>query len=241
MSSGNYQSTVDQEDEFFSYTGTLFSAGDHAARIAAACTLFPRQSEPGTVWVYHTSETYIAGTLMNAWLRAQKGEGQDIYTDLFTANILIPLHFSPAFQATLRTYDEVAQPFAGYGLTLQTDDLARFALFLLDDEGLVNGSQVLDPSQLSAALQRNPSDPGMAVETQSMRYNNAMWATTVLPPGACPEPVWIPFMSGYGGISVAMLPNGSVYYVFSDGAQFKWAEAAIESHKLKSFCEAKAS
>jgi hypothetical protein len=48
-------------------------------------------------------------------------------------------------------------------------------------------------------------------------------------------------MSGYGGISVAMLPNGSVYYVFSDGAQFKWAEAAIESHKLKSFCEAKAS
>jgi hypothetical protein len=56
-------------------------------------------------------------------------------------------------------------------------------------------------------------------------------------PAPCDSPLWIPFMSGYGGISIAMLPNGSVYYVFSDGAHFKWADAAIESHSIKPFCE----
>ena len=80
----------------------------------------------------------------------------------------------------------------------------------------------------------------MTVETDHVRYNNGVWATTVLPPGACPGPVWIPFMSGYGGISIVLMPNQSVYYVFSDGAHFKWAEAATESHQLKTFCEASA-
>jgi hypothetical protein len=47
MSSGNYQSTVDQEDEFFSYEGPMFSAAHHAAKISHACRhLFPRRAEP---------------------------------------------------------------------------------------------------------------------------------------------------------------------------------------------------
>lgn len=236
MSSGNFESTADQEDEFFSYNGALFGRDNHAAKIADACSLFPRRAEPGSTWVYHTSETYIAGTLMNAFWREQTGEASDIFTDLMVENLLEPLKFSPVLQDTVRSYDEAAQPFTGYGLTLLPDDIARFGLFLLQSDGTVNQAQVLNRRQLDAALQRDSEDPGMTVDAGNMRYNNGLWAAQILPPDACPDPVWIPFMSGYGGISVVLMPNDSVYYVFSDGGHFKWAQAAVQSHKLKSFC-----
>ncbi len=237
MSTGNYRSTVDQKDEFFSYEGPMFSEETHAARIADACTLFPRSSDPGSTWVYHTSDTYIAGTLMNAWLRQHLGPQTDIFNDLLVKRVLAPLSFSPVMQNGMRTYDETAQPFTGYGLFLLPDDIARFALFLLTSEGRVRGEQVLDPKQLAAALQRDPGDPGMQAGSENLRYNNGMWAANILPPGTCSPDVWLPFMSGYGGISVVLMPNNSIYYVFSDGAHFKWAEAAAESNKLKPFCE----
>ncbi len=237
MSSGNYQSTIDQVDEFFSYEGAFFSEDTHSARITDACNLFPRRSPPGTAWVYHTTDTYIAGTLMNAFLREQVGVDQDIFSDLLVAEILQPQYFSQTMQQTLRSYDGVAQPLTGFGLTLHPDDVARFASFLMTSDGLVNGRQVLNRALLNAALQRDPADQGMTAEAGRLRYNNGLWAGNVLPREVCSSPSWIPFMSGYGGISVALLPNDTVYYVFSDGAHFKWAEAAIESHQLKPYCE----
>jgi len=237
MGTGNYRSTTNQEDEFFSYDSPMFSEETHAAKIATACTLFPRVSEPGTDWVYHTSDTYIAGALMNAYLREQLGEQQDIFGDLLVKNVLAPLSFSPAMRSGMRSYDEFAQPFSGYGMFLLPDDIARFALFLLTSEGRVGKEPVLDQGQLMSALQRNPDDPGMRAGSDTLRYNNGMWAANILPAGTCAGDVWLPFMSGYGGISVVLMPNDSVYYVFSDGAHFKWADAAAESNQLKPFCE----
>jgi hypothetical protein len=43
-------------------------------------------------------------------------------------------------------------------------------------------------------------------------------------------------MSGYGGITVALMPNGTVYYVFSDGGHFAWASAAAETNKINNYC-----
>ena len=237
MSTGNYLSTVDQEDEFLAYQGPMFSEEEHAAKIAQACSQFPRNSEPGTTWVYHTTDTYIAGAVMNAFLKEQTGADNDFYDDLFAARVLAPLNFSPTMQATLRSYDDTAQPFTGYGLTLLADDVVRYADFLMNSRGEISGEQILNPQLLSAALQQDPSDPGMTVEQGTMRYNNGLWAANLLPVETCPDETWIPLMSGYGGISVALLPNNTVYYVFTDGAQFKWAQAALESNRLKPFCE----
>jgi CubicO group peptidase (beta-lactamase class C family) len=116
------------------------------------------------------------------------------------------------------------------------DDVARFGLFLLQSGGEVQGRQVLDRKTLEATLQRDPADPGMTVKDQELRYNNGMWAAMVRADRDCSGPVWVPFMSGYGGISVVLMPNDSVYYVFSDGAHFKWAQAAKESERLKPYC-----
>jgi hypothetical protein len=44
-------------------------------------------------------------------------------------------------------------------------------------------------------------------------------------------------MSGYGGIAVALMPNGMAYYYFSDSGIWAWSHAAREADKIKPFCE----
>ena len=39
-------------------------------------------------------------------------------------------------------------------------------------------------------------------------------------------------MSGFGGITVAMMPNGGTYYYFSDNNEFAYSAAVKESSKL---------
>jgi len=241
MSTGNYGSLAADADEFASYETPFMSGETHAAKIATACTLFPRKAEPGTTFAYHTSDTYIAGTLMNAWLRSQAAAdrvpARDIHSDVLVAELLRPLGLSPVTHRTRRTYDAVAQPFTGYGLTLHSDDVARLGLFLAEGSGDLGGRQVLDPEELEAALQRDPADPGLPAGSPDLRYNNGFWAYRSDLHGACAKPVWIPFMSGYGGISVALLPNGSVFYVFSDHGRFEWLQAAIAAHRIRNLCE----
>ena len=46
-------------------------------------------------------------------------------------------------------------------------------------------------------------------------------------------------MSGFGGISVVLFPNGVVYFNFADDGQlasFDWAPVAPEVRKLGDYC-----
>jgi hypothetical protein len=47
---------------------------------------------------------------------------------------------------------------------------------------------------------------------------------------------WVPFMSGYGGITVVMAPNGATYYYFSDNEEFSWYNPVHEMNKLSPYC-----
>lgn len=236
MASGNFDSLEDQVDEWRSYETDFIAADTHAGKIRASCELFPRRAEPGSTFVYHSTETYIAGALMRAYIEDEFGR-RDIHRDVLVGEVMEPLGLSPVTWTTKRTYDAAAQPFTGYGLTFLPDDIARFALFILEDGGVADGEQVLSRRELDAALQLRPEDPGMEAVPGSLRYNNGLWALNVQAFTACGAPAWVPFMSGYGGISVALIPNGTVYYVFSDGGNFSWARAAAESGEIEKFCE----
>jgi len=43
-------------------------------------------------------------------------------------------------------------------------------------------------------------------------------------------------MSGFGGITVLLLPNDMVYYYFSDNNTYVWLEAAVEAAKIRPIC-----
>jgi len=242
MATGDYDSSAYEADENSSKTNGLFVPLDHASKISYSCGAYARKATPGTTWVYHTSDTYVLGTAMNAYLKTLPGHGgADVFADLVVSDIYGPLGLSPVTHVTRRTYDSVAQPFTGWGLTLHRDDTARIANFLSVGNGTINGVQMLDPGLLDAALQRTASDRGLATATLAgYRYQHGFWARDVKSVLGCVNPTWVPFMSGFGGISVVMFPNGVVYYNFADdglNATFDWSNPAKEANKLGNFCQ----
>jgi hypothetical protein len=137
---------------------------------------------------------------------------------------------------TRRTRDAVRQPFTGYGLTLLADDVAKLALFINTAQGRIDGKQTLDPRLLAQGLQRDPAHRGLATPIADLRYQHSFWAWNAQKALGCLEPTWIPFLSGYGGITLALMPDGIDYYYFSDGNAFSWARAAAEADRMRPFC-----
>ena len=136
-----------------------------------------------------------------------------------------------------RTYDLRAQPFTGYGLTYETDDIVRIADWLANWHGVTGADATLDEPMLDGALQRVPADRGLPADADNLRYNNGFWAVDAGTILGCDAPLWVPFMSGVGGITVAMFPNGVIYYYFSDGYVYRWRSAMKAAHTIRPLCE----
>ena len=236
MATGLYASTDNQTDENAPGTARFFFPADHAHKIRYACREYARQEPPGHSWVYHTSDTYVLGTAIQRYWRQRHGPTADFYRDLLVEPLWRQLGLSPPVAVTRRTYDSVAQPFTGYGLTLHGDDIAKLALFL-SAGGSIAGQQMLDPVMLGQALQRDLAHPGLPAGGDEFRYAHGFWAYDAARALGCAGETWIPFMSGFGGIVVAMLPNGTVYYYVSDGNEFRWVRAAAESNRIRRFCQ----
>ena len=172
---------------------------------------------------------------MNALLKNAAGSSKDLFTDLIVAELWQPLQLSPTAHYTRRTYDTTAQPFTGWGLIWLRDDVAKIGRFIGIDAGAIGGSALLDRALFDAAMQRNVDDRG-TVPLADFRYNNGFWAHNVQQGLGCSNPTWVPFMSGFGGITVLLLPNDTVYYYFSDNDSHLWMDAARQSAKIRSIC-----
>ena len=161
----------------------------------------------------------------------------DFFGDLLVEPVYRRLDLSPEIATSRRTTDETAQPFTGWGLVLRRDDRAKLGGFLPIGEGKLGSESLLDAAMTRAALQRDPGDTGLRARDGDSRYNNGVYAWDAARNLGCRKPAWIPFMAGYGGIVVAMLPNGLVYYYVSDGGEFRWARAVAEAHRLRPVCD----
>jgi len=235
MATGNYESVRPYEDEDAADHLDFIFSDSHAEKLRLACGLFARRAEPGTRFVYHTSDTYLVGTAMQR--RLDRGGRADVYRELLVDSVWRPLRLGPLLDRTKRTYDRAAQPFAGYGLTYEADDVLRAARWLMEGDGRIGGTQVLDRTLLDAALQRRPGDRGLEAGDARLRYNNGFWAYDAGPDFDCGRPVWVPFMSGFGGIAVAMFPNGVIYYYYSDGHLHRWGSGREAAHVIGDLCD----
>ncbi len=234
MTTGNYTSAVLNDDEAGGLMSSFFTAESTGAKLTAAYNFPPREA-PGRTWVYHTSDTFLLTTAMNGYLVNRAGAGSDIFA-MVRDEVYAPAKLSAGARTTLRTGNSPAgRPFGGYGLFLGSDDVAKVAKLLNNDNGVAGGSQVLNASMLADSMQRNPADRGvLTTHATPFRYNNGFWAKSFTAASGCSY--WVPFMSGYGGITVAMMPNGATYYYFSDNDEFSWAGAVTEAAKLRPHC-----
>lgn len=241
MSTGLYDSPAYMADEDDAKVRGFFAPDEHIRRLAFACEAYPRREVPGARWVYHTSDTYLLGTVLQQALRRLPGRGSDdIFDDVVWAGVLGPAGLSPTARATRRSHDDARQPLFGFGLTLLGDDIARLARFLGEGRGRIDDRPLLDPVMFDAAMQRDPRRRGLQVATlERYRYQHGFWARNVQDELGCTGPAWVPFMSGFGGITVAMFPNGAAWYnVADDGllASIDFAAPTVEAAKLGPIC-----
>jgi hypothetical protein len=93
----------------------------------------------------------------------------------------------------------------------------------------------LHPGLLAAAIQRDPDDRGVKIDSQRM-YNNAFWANRYTQANGFDCEFWVTQMLGVSGNVVALMPNGVTYYYFSDNQEFTWDAAVREADKIAPHC-----
>lgn len=241
MSSGHYESASYMADEDAPKILGLFNPTDYPHKLAFSCEAYPRAEQPGRTWVYHTADTYLLGVALNNLLKQQTGRSyQDIFDDVLDADIYAPLQLSATARTSRRTYDDYAQPFFGWGLFLHADDMAKLGRFLGPDRGRMGEQALLDDDLLDQAMQRDPAHRGLqTAHLQDFRYQHGFWARNLQKELGCGQPTWVPFMSGFGGILIVMLPNGAVWYSAADDGQLSsidFAKPAAELAKLGGLC-----
>lgn len=235
MATGNFDSPDFMADDNSQKMGLFFGAQPYSRRISAALDS-PHATAPGTRWVYRTSDTFILTRAMNNYLQSREGQSADIF-QFVVDEVYRPLSLGPGAFSTLRTADNVwhGQAEGGYGLWWIPDDIAKISQLLNQDAGAVQGTQILHPSDLAAAMQQDPSDRGVRIDNQRM-YNNAFWATHYTQSSGFACEFWVIQMLGVSGNVVALFPNGINYYYFSDNQEFAWEAALRESDKIISLC-----
>ena len=235
MATGNYRLAGYESDEGGSYMETFFLAEPYSTKITAAFN-FPNKTTPGSLWVYHSSDTFIVGRAMQNYLNSQGGGG-DIF-NMLRDEVFVPLKLSAGTMTSLRTDNSATgQAFAGYGLFWTQDDIAKVALLLNNQNGVINGTQILQPDMLADSMQDDPSDRGVnTTGSPVFKYNNGFWAKEFTSADGYTCSFYTPFMSGYGGITVVMMPNGATYYYFSDNEEYSWSSSVNEANKLAPHC-----
>jgi hypothetical protein len=240
MGTGNYDEVGYEIDESSSIMGSFLDEAETLQEKSHFALQFGNQSPPGQVWVYHTSDTFLLTLAMNNFLIQKEGEGSDIF-NFVRDEVYSPLGLSAGALSSLRTdNNEKGIPFGGYGLFFTRDDIAKITSLLNVDHGKLGDEQILEPGLLDAALQRDSSDRGLnTTGVPVFKYHYGFWAKEWTPAKdrqfACS--FWTPFMSGFGGITVALMPNGAAYYYFSDNNEFSWYDAIYETNKLKPICQ----
>ncbi len=234
MASGHWVNPAYMADEDSDLTGDFLDLKTNTDKLALACGKLPRKEPPGQRWVYHTAETWILGAALSEAAR-RRGLAGDSYEALVAGPLWRPLGLSPVAMTTRRTPDAAAQPFTGYGLVFQGDDLARIGAWL-QGGALIDGQPAVDAGELAKAMQRDPAARGLEAGWPIFRYQNGFWARDVGPLLGCSGPVWTPFMSGYGGISLVMFPNGLTFWMVSDSYEHGWSDVARAAHSIRSLC-----
>ena len=226
---GRYGSKYPHRDEA-KHLFAFFEEPSVKAKTEHACNRYRTKAKPGEQWVYHTTEFWLLGVAMQNFWQQKHGKDKDFYTDLLMP-IWADLGLSPLLDAPHR---EQNQPSTGWGLMLLRSDIAKLASALSASDPIL--TKLLDKSMLDRAMQKDVSDRGVTAGAADLKFNNGFWAWDAGPSLDCANSQWLPFMSGYGGISVVLLPDGDAYYYFSDSGVFRFTEVIQHLNKINPIC-----
>jgi len=239
MATGNYQSIGHSADEAAEHSQRFFKAANHQDKINYSCRQFSRKSPPGSTFVYHTSDTYLLGVALSAFLKNKlvttgNNITNDLFDIIFKQRLWPKLNLSSVAYSTRKTTDKWQQPFVGYGLLFTQDDIAKLTQFLIDE--LTQRSNFLAQEQVYDTLHRNQSNKEMRSQYPFIHYINGFWKRDVTELLQCEKETWLPYLLGYGGINIVLAKNNLQYFYFSDSDHYLWQDAIKELNTLTSLC-----
>ena len=231
MTTGNYKSSQHSVDEdSLASLNFIFNLKDSSQKEKFACNNYPNKSKPGQRFVYHSSDTYLLGVALNNLLQ------EKVETDFFD-DLLVPIfsdiNLSEKIKYTRRTIDENRQPYTGWGMFFERDDLLKINKLLRSS---IISEHFSEP-YINEALQQTDDKGFLAIKSSNIYYNNGLWSAkfdkNIF---GCKHDIYVPFMSGFGGITVVFLPNSMIYYYVSDSFTFSWYAAVYAAHQMKPLC-----
>ena len=182
---------------------------------------------PGEKVRYNSINTFVLSVAMNNYLRGKEGPDADIW-DMVLEEVYQPIGIQHA--PIMRTHEPDRSrgiPIFGYGLYPTVDDVAKVAA-LFHNSGQFKGRQLLHAGKVAEALYKTDIaglPTGDRNEYGEGRYHMSFWSMPYRP--ADGESGLIPYMSGFGGNHVALMPNGMTAFRFAD-AHIYGIESMVE-------------
>jgi hypothetical protein len=183
-----------------------------------AAFAFPRYPWPrGEVFRYNSTHTFVLAAAMDGYLKRKSGPNAHLW-DMVTAEVLQPIGiFAAPMMHTGEVDGSRGIPLMGYGLYPTVDDVAKLTT-LLQNGGRHGGRQLLSRGKLAEALYRVSPSNGLPLGRPNRFgepvYHLSFWSMPYRTASGCF--VQIPYMAGYGGNVVALLPNGVSAFRFAD-------------------------
>jgi hypothetical protein len=175
---------------------------------------------PNEIARYTSSQTFVLSAAMDAFIKTKEGPGADLWERL-TDEVFHPIgihHMTmmhvPAGEGQRGT------PLMASGLRLTVDDLGKITT-LLQNGGTHDGEQLLHPERTADALYRSGELTGLPTGKSfadgDQAYHASFWS--IAHRAKSGSYFQVPFMSGAGGNTVFLAPNGVSTFVFTDSGQ----------------------
>lgn len=227
---------ADENDDDSHLWDDIWHAPTRAGRLRLAFGYGDYPWGPGEIVRYNSAHTFILGAAMDGLYKAMEGPGADVWA-MMKDEVYGPIgiHAVP----TMTTAGPDPLPIHAFGLYLNAYDTARIVQ-LLTDEGAYDGQQLLHAGKIRESLFRTelggyPTFASVPTpDPQNARYLNSFWSFSLQAPGG--RTVRVPYMWGYGGNFVAILPNGVAAYRYADGDVHDPVALALAAAKLHPVC-----
>jgi hypothetical protein len=190
----------------------------------------------GEVVRYNSVVTFTLAAAMDAYLKQKAGPNAHLW-DMVVDEVYRPIGIlhEPTIH-TLEADGSRGVPLLGYGLTPTIDDIAKLTT-LLQQGGRHGGVQLLSAAKLSEALYRT-SATGLSVLRRirfgDYRYHLSFWSVPYVTDLGCR--FLIPYMSGYGGNFIVLLPNAISAFRFADGNTGDIETMILAGEAIRPFC-----
>jgi hypothetical protein len=174
---------------------------------------------------------------MAAYLKRREGPTAHLW-DMVVEEVYRPIGvFHAPMLHTIEADGSRGVPILGYGLYPTIDDVGKLTT-LLQHGGRHDGRQLLSAPRIAEALFRASDTGGLPLGPTTRfgapRYHLSFWSIPYRTGAGCF--FQIPYMSGYGGNTVMLLPNGVSAFRFADAMSYDNESMVLAAEAIRPFC-----